>query len=264
MGAFGLLWCLIISLIYLSSVYLTRNARGDRNSYNVIKGRIVNVIASTMLSLAFVVTLYLNGGYSLKDTLNQLGLTHFHARSITLTPLLYLGYIVQLLITHSPLTESLDIHFLRNIIVAPLTEEVCYRLCIVSLLRLDDHSYSNMSIVLLSPLFFGLSHLHHGVVSYLQHRSVARSIIITSFQFAYTSLFGSFAAFIYLRSGSIYPCIISHSLCNYFGLPMINEIKYVDRKYKKMIISTSYAFGIYLFIYLLWPLTHSNHSFWVG
>lgn len=259
----GLLWCLLTSIIYLSSVYFTGNSRGDRNSTNVIKSRLQNVMASTVIDSTLVVALYLRSGYSFTDTLNLLGLTHLQVKSIALTPLLYLGYISQVILTHSLLSDSLDIFFLRNFIIAPITEEVCYRLCIVSLLRLYTHPHSNISIVLFSPFFFGLSHVHHGVVSYLQHKSLSKSILTTSFQFAYTSLFGSFAAFVYLRTGSIYPCIISHSLCNFLGLPMINEITHLDSKLSKTIISSIYLIGIFLFMYLLWPLTSSTNSFWI-
>lgn len=37
--------------------------------------------------------------------------------------------------------------------------------------------------------------------------------------FAYTSLFGFFEAFIYLRTGNVWSCIAAHAFCNSMGLP---------------------------------------------
>jgi prenyl protein peptidase len=45
--------------------------------------------------------------------------------------------------------------------------------------------------------------------------AVARSL----FQFTYTSLFGFFAAFVFLRTGNVYSVILAHSFCNWMGLP---------------------------------------------
>jgi len=39
------------------------------------------------------------------------------------------------------------------------------------------------------------------------------------FQFIYTTLFGWFAAFVFLRTGSLYPAIAAHAFCNWLGLP---------------------------------------------
>jgi prenyl protein peptidase len=39
------------------------------------------------------------------------------------------------------------------------------------------------------------------------------------FQFAYTSLFGFFAAFVFLRNKNILALILAHSFCNWMGLP---------------------------------------------
>jgi prenyl protein peptidase len=41
----------------------------------------------------------------------------------------------------------------------------------------------------------------------------------TALQFSYTTLFGAFVTFIYLRSGSLLACIAVHSFCNWMGLP---------------------------------------------
>jgi prenyl protein peptidase len=40
-------------------------------------------------------------------------------------------------------------------------------------------------------------------------------------QLAYTSLFGAHCAFLFLRTGSLWPPLASHIWCNLFGLPQI-------------------------------------------
>lgn len=41
----------------------------------------------------------------------------------------------------------------------------------------------------------------------------------TGFQFTYTTLFGSYAAYLFICTGSIFPSITSHVFCNVMGLP---------------------------------------------
>lgn len=43
----------------------------------------------------------------------------------------------------------------------------------------------------------------------------------TVIQLAYTTLFGYHCAFLFLRTGSLYPPLFSHMFCNFMGLPQI-------------------------------------------
>lgn len=49
--------------------------------------------------------------------------------------------------------------YIRDIIFAPLVEEIIYRSCICSILLCARQS--PMFVVFVSPLFFGVSHVHH-------------------------------------------------------------------------------------------------------
>lgn len=79
------------------------------------------------------------------------------------------------------------------------------------------------STVFLSPLVFGLAHVHHFYefrktnpqVSVVD--AVARSVL----QFSYTYLFGIYATFIFLRTGSLLAVIVTHAFCNSMGLPRV-------------------------------------------
>lgn len=45
------------------------------------------------------------------------------------------------------------------------------------------------------------------------------ALLRSLFQFGYTSVFGFYAAFLYLRTGSLPAAILAHSFCNWMGLP---------------------------------------------
>lgn len=53
-----------------------------------------------------------------------------------------------------------NILWIRNHIVAPLSEEFTFRACMMPLLL---QSFRPMTAVLLTPLFFGVAHLHHSI-----------------------------------------------------------------------------------------------------
>ncbi|KAI8459680.1 hypothetical protein BY996DRAFT_3608871 [Phakopsora pachyrhizi] len=46
-------------------------------------------------------------------------------------------------------------------------------------------------------------------------------VVFRGFQFGYTTVFGWYASFIYLRTGSIIATAMCHSFCNYMGFPGI-------------------------------------------
>ncbi|KAM4062243.1 CAAX protease self-immunity domain-containing protein [Hirsutella rhossiliensis] len=109
----------------------------------------------------------------------------------------------------------------RNIVAGPVTEECLFRSAAVPLLLLAGSDSTN--IILRSPLVFGLAHLHHFYEFRITHpqtpliTAVARSV----FQFLYTYIFGVYATFIFLRTGSLLAAISAHALCNSMGLPRL-------------------------------------------
>jgi prenyl protein peptidase len=101
----------------------------------------------------------------------------------------------------------------------PVSEELIWRSLTISIHILAR--FSAKQIIFLTPLYFGIAHVHHlyefritnpGTPLFV---AVARSL----FQFTYTSLFGFFAAFVFLRTGNVYPAILTHTFCNWVGLP---------------------------------------------
>ncbi|KAG9252755.1 uncharacterized protein F5Z01DRAFT_181641 [Emericellopsis atlantica] len=109
----------------------------------------------------------------------------------------------------------------RNLVAGPITEECLFRSASVPLLLAAGYSIS--ATIFLSPLVFGLAHIHH----FYEFRktnpgvhvgaAVARSVL----QFSYTYLFGVYATFIFLRTGSTLAAIAAHAFCNSMGLPRV-------------------------------------------
>lgn len=80
---------------------------------------------------------------------------------------------------------------------------------------------------------FGLAHLHHLHESIVERQGHGDSYIKTALtpsvilpglvrvlvMFTYTSLFGFFEAFVYLRTGNFWSCFAAHAFCNSMGLP---------------------------------------------
>ncbi|CAA7266053.1 unnamed protein product [Cyclocybe aegerita] len=154
-----------------------------------------------------------------------------------------------------------SIQGIRNYTVAPLTEELVFRGCVLAVYHLSGTGKGKM--VFLTPLTFGLAHVHHAWDTYNRYGrtgpAAKRAIISSLFQLAYTSLFGFHVAYIFLRTGSLLPSISGHVFCNLMGLP---EIAYELRRYPKRrkVIITMYLLGIAGYIYVLprWTQTEAN------
>jgi prenyl protein peptidase len=107
----------------------------------------------------------------------------------------------------------------RNFVVGPVSEEIVWRSLMVPL-HLLAH-FTEKQIVFLTPLYFGIAHVHHLYEFHITHPEVPMLMasLQALFQFTYTSLFGFFATFLYLRTGNVYTCILAHTFCNWMGLP---------------------------------------------
>lgn len=77
--------------------------------------------------------------------------------------------------------------------------------------------------IFLSPLVFGLAHAHHLYEFRVTHPRVplAAAVLRSAFQLGYTTLFGAYATFVFLRTGSLLAAVAVHVLCNCMGLPRV-------------------------------------------
>jgi prenyl protein peptidase len=156
----------------------------------------------------------------------------------------------------------------RNIVVAPITEEVIFRGVIVFLLTAtfspDTQTYTSRSIILRSPLWFSLAHFHHVIDKLRSGEKLFPAVLGTFFQLAYTSIFGAIATVLLIRTGNIWAPIASHMMCNFWGLPNI-EFVYPSQKnryselgflypYRRVLLAL-HAAGLVIFGLVLYPLS---------
>lgn len=134
----------------------------------------------------------------------------------------------------------------RNYFVAPLTEELVFRACMIPLLLCGG--FGTYTVVFLCPIFFSLAHLNH-LLEYAQRSgSWLKALMTVGFQIGYTVIFGSYASFLFVRTGHLTAPLVAHIFCNYLGLPVIIS------RMTGMITVASVA-GLLGFIWLLFPLT---------
>lgn len=157
--------------------------------------------------------------------------THVLAAAVglILPAIMYAGMIVYAIL--APEEElvswpSWDWLFFRNTIAAPIAEEVAFRMCMVPIML--HAGFSSTASVFITPLWFGLAHVHHvlnddgrTVTLKLLGKSIPVRIIYLQViaQAVYTTLFGFFASYLFLRTGSIFAPTTAHIFCNFFGLP---------------------------------------------
>ncbi|WWC57989.1 uncharacterized protein I303_100524 [Kwoniella dejecticola CBS 10117] len=139
---------------------------------------------------------------------------------------------------------------LRNYVVGPITEELVFRSTILSVSILGGLSFK--SLVFATPLWFGIAHAHHALETYRKNgatRDAAiHAILGCLFQLSYTTLFGWFASYLYLKTGSVLPPLTSHIFCNVMGiyLPTSAAARHPRRE---ILIWTSYLAGIAGFVW---------------
>ncbi|XP_053908469.1 CAAX prenyl protease 2 [Cuculus canorus] len=266
----AVLGCLGLACGYVGSLYVWGRTL-PRDHPSVIKRRFTSVLVVSGLS-PFLVWLWkeLTGIRPETPLATLLGLRLEGLVPATLLPLLltmilFLGPLIQLSmdcpwrwldgirVALDPRFWALcvaDVRWLRNQVVAPLTEELVFRACMLPMLV---PCTGPGPAVLACPLFFGVAHFHH-VIEQLRFRqgSIGSIFMAAAFQFSYTALFGAYTAFIFLRTGHLAGPVLCHSLCNGLGFPALGAA-WGHRRRRALL--PCYALGALLFALLLRPLT---------
>lgn len=226
------------TLTYVVPFYLSAATRPsptlNRDAPSVIRARIRTVtLACIVASTATLYLLLATAKLTIWDALHLLGwwpIRPFElVRACALTILLFIGPLFEKIFIEGDvddfrrgrkIVESLSSwQGYRNYVAGPITEEVIFRSVLVPVHLLAK--VSPTKIVFLTPLYFALAHVHHFYEFTLTHphTPLLPALLRSVFQFGYTTLFGWFADFIFLRTGSIYACILIHIFCNWIGLP---------------------------------------------
>lgn len=236
---------ILFTLLYVLPFYISPSTRPsptlNRDAPSVIRARIRTVSFACLIST--ISTIYLihhsDQRTTYRETLHLLGywpvLNPFISsvlNPLVLTVLLFSGPLFEKLFVErayrhwlrgpdSLLTTLRSSIGFRNYIAGPVTEEILFRSVLVPLHLLAG--IEPIKIVFLTPLYFGIAHVHHFYEYTLTHprTPVSPALLRSLFQFGYTTLFGWYAAFLYLRAGSIVTVILVHSFCNWSGLPRV-------------------------------------------
>ncbi|XP_041093908.1 CAAX prenyl protease 2 isoform X1 [Polyodon spathula] len=218
----SVLSCLLLACSYVGSLYVWRSDL-PRDHPAVIKRRFTSVLIVSTLSPLFVWTWKEFAGIRSSQSLLALmgirveGLLAAATLPLLLTMVLFLGPLIQLGMDCSWDFDGLkvgfdprfwllclsDMRWLRNQVVAPLTEELVFRACMLPMLA----PCAGLSLAIFTcPLFFGVAHFHH-VIELLRFRqgTVGGIILSAVFQFSYTAVFGTYTAFVFVRTGQCTP-----------------------------------------------------------
>ncbi|KAG8437848.1 hypothetical protein GDO86_008519 [Hymenochirus boettgeri] len=211
--------CLTLACSYVGSLYVWKSEL-PRDHPAVIKKRFTSVLIVSLLSPLFL-SLWkeLTG---VKTDAPLLCLMGFRIEGIIaaivlpllLTMVLFLGPLVQLSldcpwdfldglkVAFDPRFWMLcvtDMRWLRNQVIAPLTEELVFRACMLPMLV---PCTGPGPAIFTCPLFFGIAHFHHVIEQLKFRQGTVFSIFLSAvFQFSYTAVFGAYTAFIFMRTG---------------------------------------------------------------
>ncbi|KAK3226815.1 hypothetical protein Dsin_006677 [Dipteronia sinensis] len=138
----------------------------------------------------------------------------------------------------------------RNYVVAPLTEELVFRACMIPLLLCGG--FKICTVIFLCPVFFSLAHLNHLMEIYSrQNYSLLKASMAVGLQLGYTVVFGWYASFLFVRTGNLVSPLVAHIFCNFMGLP-------VTFARKRGLVSVAFVAGVLAFLWLLFPLTRPD------
>eukprot|EP00916_Digyalum_oweni_P026874 GHVL01044123.1.p1 GENE.GHVL01044123.1~~GHVL01044123.1.p1 ORF type:complete len:284 (-),score=13.17 GHVL01044123.1:15-866(-) len=235
---FRVLLCLFIDIIFVCSLYIWEYlgfCDNHRDHAAAIMRRFMGVSLVSALSM-YIVHLTVARKTSL---LTVLGVTvSFNIFPLILICLsLYSGAIFYFALVKSSNQLNLIVFstqrgswiMLRDVILAPVVEEIVFRACFIPILL--SSSLSPATVVFLAPLLFGLAHAHH-IFENAKAGGIIEALVTFACQIAYTTVFGCLVSYLFIQSGSIFPSLLLHCFCNFWGLPPLNwvfEDKYVPK-----------------------------------
>ncbi|XP_061361934.1 CAAX prenyl protease 2 [Gastrolobium bilobum] len=239
--------CAFVSSIlsfFLSVLILPVQNKEPRYIFGVYGIRVDHIWQAVVLPLSLTSLMYA-GSLSLKSLL-LLDSWRQHTSSGGALSFDSCKYVLRMLLGWLSATSS-NVLAWRNYIVAPLTEELVFRACMIPLLLCGG--FKTYSVILLCPIFFSLAHLNHFMEIYAkQNYRIKKAVMVIGLQLGYTVIFGSYASFLFIRTGHLIAPLVAHIYCNFMGLPVL----YSSRS---GIVSVAVILGFLGFLWLLSPMT---------
>ncbi|KAG5441861.1 CAAX prenyl protease 2 [Clonorchis sinensis] len=268
MPEWATLYCLAYAVLFIVGLYFC-GSNYSRNHPTTIRNRFLSISFVCALIMCHISRFIHKPGYSLLDPYAYqwhkvfIRLDHlWESISVPfiLTLILYLGTIVDdlccgrtSLIFDRYFWETRFFHLVgvRNLLVAPLAEELIFRACIIFHLQRLYPSCHELCII--SPLFFSIAHFHHIYERVYDGESLRKAFLSALFQVGYTTIFGAYSGFLMLRTGNILSAVVAHSLCNFMGLP--DPMGAIERaKYRWGLLGQLLAIGAHVGGIVLWGL----------
>ncbi|KAK6349720.1 hypothetical protein TWF696_005999 [Orbilia brochopaga] len=265
------------TVAFVGVLYLDPQSRPSpsqsRDADSVIRVRVRAVQTSCLLTTVVTLLVLHGAGASFTDSLHLMGIWPVSlvdtAKTLALAVVLFAGPLAQTLW----LEREEDVDFVqetrdalgswvgwRNYVVGPWAEELTFRSHILALHLYAPHP-SLTKLTLTTPLYFGIAHLHHLYEFATMHPdtplhfAVLRSVV----QFCYTTLFGWFAAWTFLRTGSLWGPIAAHSFCNVMGLPRFwGPLE--GARWRTVVYYCLLVVGVLGFYSGLWSWTESDNA----
>ncbi|EDW18353.1 CAAX prenyl protease 2 [Drosophila mojavensis] len=267
--------CIVLAIIYVGSLYVW-STKHNRDHPTTIKRRFASVSCVMVIAPLFV---YYFSSPQLLEREPFLKLIGFRLEGLwqavlipyLLTALLFLGPIFVNMQNESFSSyfnidywrgSCSNIIWIRNLVMAPLSEEFVFRACMMPLIL---QSYPPITAVFITPLFFGVAHLHHIAERLSMGMELSTALLIGVFQFTYTTLFGFYSAYLFARTGHFVAPLLAHALCNHMGLPDVQDL-WQQNLWRRVFAIVLYVVGLVGWIFLLpiatEPSLYSNKLYW--
>mmetsp|Transcript_91568 Transcript_91568/g.158769 ORF Transcript_91568/g.158769 Transcript_91568/m.158769 type:complete len:438 (-) Transcript_91568:1274-2587(-) len=259
-----------VGTAFVLSMWFVPGARGpNRDDPGTIQKRFACVLGVSAAAMVIVACVQPSGSVpalarasQAATPLKRMGLTCRPfladvAFTMGLNSLLFLGPMIQSYYrgdpSSGPGTEENRLQSIRDLFVGPVTEEIVYR--VAACYCLYFAGMSRTGTLLLSSTLFSLAHGHHLLESvYLNGVPLSKALAPVSFQLAFTYVFGMYAAYIYMGTGSLLSAIALHSYCNYMGPPSFDFIGTPQQN----VVGTAYVTGLVAFFSIILGFNQGN------
>ncbi|MCJ1458389.1 hypothetical protein MMC28_008761 [Mycoblastus sanguinarius] len=230
------------TILYVLPFYLSPATRPSpalsRDAPSVIRARIRFV--SLSVSISSLATIYVLSSHAHAPSFEILHLLGWYPispipilQSLLVTALLFAGPLFEKGIVESAWRQWIrgkNVHETlsswigwRNYVAGPVTEEILFRSLLLPLHLIIQPSPSPGTLIFTTPLYFGIAHIHHFYEYILTHplTPLLPALLRSLVQFGYTTVFGWYATFLFLRTGSLWAVVVCHAFCNWMGLPRV-------------------------------------------
>ncbi|XP_064483842.1 CAAX prenyl protease 2-like [Ornithodoros turicata] len=259
------LWSFMLAVTYVGSLYIWRT-KDHRDHPSTIKRRFVSVFIIICISPLFVTfgadLHHFKQGTRISSLLGlrSTGWIQAAILPLFLTMVLFAG---PLAVHYCDGVWSLyleprywysnlkNLIWIRNHVVAPFSEEFTFRACMLPILV---PCLGERSAVIIGPLFFGVAHFHHLIEKMTRTSNMKFAIMQSLFQFAYTTIFGAYSVYLFLRTGHFIAPFIAHAFCNHMGFPDFGEV-FSYKQPTLTFLLLAFAVGLVGWLLLAEPLT---------